>query len=235
MNLKTAGLLSSFISSAIAYVVAVVVSGYIQAWFSKKLGDDTAERHGFLSLNPMIHIDVIGFIVFIWTGYIGWGTIVPINPQNFSGKYKQLEFALVHFSRPLANLFCAFIVLFMTVVFFGGLTLPIPQPHLVATMTPLANALKLILAKTALLNISFAAYSVLMSLVYMVLPWFARKTTASWMFSDVLFLIVMFFALIAFWEPLMHIFWMIIMGLEIMVWKIWSGLLSLFGLMKLYR
>ncbi len=59
------------------------------AWTAHKLGDDTAKDQGRVSLNPIVHIDPIGTVLFpilqIFTGlpFIGWAKPTPYNPANF--------------------------------------------------------------------------------------------------------------------------------------------------------
>jgi Zn-dependent protease len=59
------------------------------AWMAWKLGDDTAMRLGRVSLNPIVHIDPIGTLLFpliqIFTSVplLGWAKPTPYNPANF--------------------------------------------------------------------------------------------------------------------------------------------------------
>ena len=58
-------------------------------WMAWKLGDETAMRLGRVSLNPIVHIDPIGTLLFpliqIFTSVplIGWAKPTPYNPANF--------------------------------------------------------------------------------------------------------------------------------------------------------
>ena len=62
------------------------------AWTAWKCGDDTARLQGRVSLNPVVHMDIIGTVVlplmmiFLPYGYsrfmIGWAKPVPVNPYN---------------------------------------------------------------------------------------------------------------------------------------------------------
>ena len=55
--------------------------GYMSAW----LGDPTPRLQGRLSLNPLKHIDPIGFICLFFAGF-GWGRPVEINPMYYNHK-----------------------------------------------------------------------------------------------------------------------------------------------------
>jgi len=59
------------------------------AWMAWRLGDDTAKNLGRVSLNPIVHIDPIGTLLFpliqIFTNVplLGWAKPTPYNPANF--------------------------------------------------------------------------------------------------------------------------------------------------------
>jgi Zn-dependent protease len=52
-------------------IFAFTLKGYSQAFVAKKLGDPTPEAQGRLTMNPMAHIDLIGFI-FLFTSNKGF-------------------------------------------------------------------------------------------------------------------------------------------------------------------
>jgi len=84
-----------------AILIALSTHEFLHAYTAFRLGDNTAERAGRLTLNPMAHIDWLGFLALILIGF-GWGKPVPVNPYNL--KYKKWGNALVALSGPLANL-----------------------------------------------------------------------------------------------------------------------------------
>ena len=59
------------------------------AWAALQQGDDTALREGRISLNPLVHIDLIGTVIFplmglFMGGFIfGWAKPTPMQPRNF--------------------------------------------------------------------------------------------------------------------------------------------------------
>ncbi len=71
-----------------------------------KLGDPTAKNLGRLTLNPIKHLDPIGFISMILFG-IGWANPVPINTRNF--KNPRRDMALSGAAGPVSNLLLALI------------------------------------------------------------------------------------------------------------------------------
>ncbi|MFA5169203.1 MAG: site-2 protease family protein [Candidatus Paceibacterota bacterium] len=77
------------------------------------LGDSTAKDEGRLSLNPLVHIDLVGSILLpmllLFSGMpiIGWAKPVPINPMNFSDRrWGDLKVSL---AGPLSNFIIALI------------------------------------------------------------------------------------------------------------------------------
>ena len=71
-----------------------------------KLGDPTAKNMGRLTLNPIKHLDPIGFLCMILAGF-GWAKPVPVNSRNF--KKPRRDIALTSIAGPLSNLILAFI------------------------------------------------------------------------------------------------------------------------------
>lgn len=68
----------------IPLVLSLSVHEWAHAWSAFRLGDDTAQRLGRLTLNPISHIDPIGTILLPLLGVpFGWAKPVPVNPQRF--------------------------------------------------------------------------------------------------------------------------------------------------------
>lgn len=79
------------------------------AWAAHKLGDDTAQSEGRLTLNPLAHIDPFGAICLVLTGF-GWARPVPINPRFFNRKISMRGgMALTAAAGPISNLLVAFL------------------------------------------------------------------------------------------------------------------------------
>jgi Zn-dependent protease len=85
------------------------------AWAAYRLGDDTAERQGRLSLNPLVHIDPIAtvllpamlFLVSNGQLLFGGAKPVPVNPTRF--RHPLRDNALVALAGPLSNIFLALV------------------------------------------------------------------------------------------------------------------------------
>jgi Zn-dependent protease len=93
-----------FILLMVSLVLALSFHEAAHAYVAKRLGDDTAESMGRLTINPLAHLDLLGTIALLTLG-IGWAKPVPVNPNNFANpKLDNLKVAL---AGPLSNLLLA--------------------------------------------------------------------------------------------------------------------------------
>jgi Zn-dependent protease len=92
------------------------------AWMADRLGDYTARYMGRVSLNPLVHIDPIGTILFpaiaFFTGapLLGWAKPTPVNPLHFRDKrFGELKVAA---AGPISNIILGalFVVAFKVVM-----------------------------------------------------------------------------------------------------------------------
>ena len=74
-------------------------------WMAMKLGDRTAYNLGRLTLNPIKHIDPLGFICMLVFGY-GWAKPVPIVVRNFKNPRKGMASSAI--AGPISNLILGF-------------------------------------------------------------------------------------------------------------------------------
>lgn len=89
---------------------------YAHAWAAHKQGDDTALHQGRLTLNPLVHIDIIGAALLFFTGF-GWAKPVQFNPLRFKKQRKGI--ALTALAGPLSNLIVAFIGVIVYQILIG--------------------------------------------------------------------------------------------------------------------
>lgn len=75
------------ISQLIGIVVAVTIHQFFYAFASTKLGDPIPKKEGRLTLNPLKHIELVGFIILIIRNF-GWGNPVNTNPAYYKDKKK---------------------------------------------------------------------------------------------------------------------------------------------------
>jgi Zn-dependent protease len=89
-------------------VASLTVHEAAHAWSATQLGDPTARSLGRLSLNPAVHVDVIGTIVFplvaIATGVplIGWAKPVPVDFRYLRAPRR--DFAVIAAAGPASNI-----------------------------------------------------------------------------------------------------------------------------------
>lgn len=95
--------LTDFIIFILAFGLALGVHEASHAWTADKLGDDTARLLGRTSINPLVHLDPIGTILFLIAGF-GWGKPVPVNEHKLRHPN---DFVLVALAGPASNFLLA--------------------------------------------------------------------------------------------------------------------------------
>ena len=94
-----------------AIVISITVHEFAHGFAAFMLGDTRAKTDGRLSLNPLRHLDPIGFIcLVIWR--FGWAKPVMVDPHNF--KDPKNDMAITAFAGPLSNMILAFVCLLIT-------------------------------------------------------------------------------------------------------------------------
>ncbi len=89
---------------------------FAHAYVAFKLGDDSQRFQGRLTLNPLKHIDPVGFLLLMLLGY-GWAKPVMVNSRGF--KNLRRDDTLVSIAGPIANLILAVIfTILMGLTFF---------------------------------------------------------------------------------------------------------------------
>jgi Zn-dependent protease len=96
-----------------AILLAFTFHEYAHAITADRLGDKTPRFQGRLTLNPIAHIDPIGFILILVVGF-GWAKPVQTNPSAFKNYYK--DDLKVSAAGPIANLILAFIFAFLYII-----------------------------------------------------------------------------------------------------------------------
>ena len=83
-----------------------------------KLGDPTARNLGRLTLNPLKHLDPIGFLCMLLFGF-GWAKPVPINTRYF--KNPKRDMAISALAGPVSNLLLAVVFALLLKFFYSFL------------------------------------------------------------------------------------------------------------------
>jgi len=88
------------------------------AWMAWRCGDTTARDQGRVSLNPLVHIDLIGTVILplimilspgVGRFLIGWAKPVPVNPHNL--RNPRVDDILVTLAGPWMNLLLAIVLM----------------------------------------------------------------------------------------------------------------------------
>jgi len=111
--------LSALVSRMLTLVIALTVHEFAHAWTADQLGDDTPRFNGRLTLNPLAHLDWLGSLMLIFTGF-GWAKPVPINPFAVRRR-TPAGLMLVSVAGPFSNLLLAILA---AVPFRAGLLDP---------------------------------------------------------------------------------------------------------------
>lgn len=105
----------------VALIMGLVFHEFSHAYVAHKLGDDHFGHESRLTLNPLQHIDPMGFVFILLLGF-GWAKPVRVNPNKF--KRPILGEILVSLAGPAANFVIVFIcfgVLKLVTVFLPDL------------------------------------------------------------------------------------------------------------------
>jgi Zn-dependent protease len=92
-------------------IASLSVHEAAHAFAADRLGDPTARHLGRLSLNPAVHVDPIGTLLFPLIAFvtgvplIGWAKPVPVDPRYL--KHPKRDFALIAAAGPASNLIMA--------------------------------------------------------------------------------------------------------------------------------
>ncbi len=103
LNLSPAEL----IRNLVAVLLALTVHEFAHSLVALRLGDDTPKKLGRVTLNPLQHIDLLGFILLITAGF-GWAKPVVINRDNL--KHPARDDILIALSGPISNFLFALLL-----------------------------------------------------------------------------------------------------------------------------
>jgi Zn-dependent protease len=131
-----------------AVVIALTFHEYAHARVADVLGDPTARYQGRMSLNPLVHIEPLGFILLLVAGF-GWAKPVPVNPMNLRGNWRR-GMMLVSVAGPLMNLLLAFTGALI-------LNLALPNALMYGTSAPLVQ----IMYAIVVINVYLAVFNLI--------------------------------------------------------------------------
>ena len=137
---------------AMGLLTAIPIHECAHAWASNKLGDPTAKNLGRLTLNPLPHLDLIGSVLMLFTGF-GWAKPVPVTTRNFKNVKKGM--ILTALAGPAANILLALLSLILYKLWCYFL-----YPLLAINFTT-ASAIAQIFYIMCLLNINLAVFNLI--------------------------------------------------------------------------
>ena len=137
-------------------LISLSVHEAAHGYAAYKLGDPTAKNFGRLTLNPVKHLDPIGFICMLLAG-IGWANPVPINTRYF--KKPRRDMALSAAAGPLSNLLLA--ALFCAILKVYSIFFPQAFLNLTGFAAKVLIFFGIFLYYGISLNITFAVFNLL--------------------------------------------------------------------------
>ena len=144
--------LFTYLVRAMVLLTAIPIHECAHAWASNKLGDPTAKNLGRLTLNPLPHLDLIGSVLMLFTGF-GWAKPVPVTTRNFKNVKKGM--ILTALAGPAANIRLALLSLILYKLWCYFL-----YPLLAINFTT-ASAIAQIFYIMCLLNINLAVFNLI--------------------------------------------------------------------------
>ncbi|MFO7539994.1 MAG: site-2 protease family protein [Chloroflexota bacterium] len=122
--------LATLIARAVVLLIAFTIHELAHAVTADYLGDRTPRSQGRISLNPIVHLDPLGTIMLLVTGF-GWAKPVMVNPYQMRGD-PRISMGIVAAAGPISNIVMAVVAavpmqLFMEPVTRGGGVFPSPS------------------------------------------------------------------------------------------------------------
>jgi Zn-dependent protease len=144
----------------LALLFSLTVHEAAHAWSSSRLGDDTARTLGRVSLNPLVHIDPIGTVLFpliaLFTSVpvLGWAKPVPVNIRNLHGNWRRKYMAIAA-AGPASNLVLALAAAALLAA------LPVSGGDPGGTALTVGAPVRAMLRAGVILNVSLAIFNML--------------------------------------------------------------------------
>ncbi len=149
--------LPSLLLSLPIVLLALSVHEAAHGYAAYRLGDPTARNFGRLTLNPLKHLDPVGFICMVLFRF-GWAKPVPVNTRNF--KNPRRDMALTGIAGPISNVLLAFlfVVLLRIYVIFVD---PVYLLYGDGFMATVAYLFYIFLLSGVTLNLSLAVFNMI--------------------------------------------------------------------------
>jgi len=96
-------------------LLALTIHEFSHGYVAYLIGDPTAKNSGRLTLNPIAHIDPLGFLMLMFAGF-GWAKPVPVNPYLFDIDRRKGTL-LVSLAGPASNIIMAILLTLLFALF----------------------------------------------------------------------------------------------------------------------
>ena len=144
--------LKAFLYTLPALLISLSIHEFAHAYTAYKLGDKSQKALGRLTLDPIKHIDWLGFLCIVLFGF-GWGKPVNVNTRTFKNESKGMM--LTAFAGPFSNFLLAiFCTLVLKILIVTGAISPMLNS---GAGSILANMLIL----TIQFNVVFAVFNMI--------------------------------------------------------------------------
>ncbi len=105
-------------------ILGLTIHEFSHAWVAHRCGDSTSKDQGRVTLNPLRHIDLMGFAMLIIAGF-GWAKPVHFNEQNL--RNPKTDIMKIAVAGPLSN---AILAMLLSIIFSAYVSiLPLYQSN----------------------------------------------------------------------------------------------------------
>jgi Zn-dependent protease len=147
MDAQTGNIIVDGLITYLGLVILLTFHEFAHAWVGTHCGDDTALRQGRVSINPLVHMDLIGTValplIMIFASpsvgrfLVGWARPVPFNPGNLNNRRR--DEMIIAMAGPAMNALLA-----IALVGFARVAILVGSPYATGLLLQMA-ALSLML------------------------------------------------------------------------------------------
>jgi len=102
--------LDIFLGRLLVIFLGIPIHEWAHCWVASLLGDETPGMEGRLTLNPFAHLDLMGTLMILMTGF-GWGKAARVNPYGMRRvRNPRTGMALSALAGPMSNIIQAMIL-----------------------------------------------------------------------------------------------------------------------------
>lgn len=141
----------------IVLLFSLTVHETAHAWTADRLGDPTARLLGRVTLNPVVHVDPIGTVLFPLLGMvsglpvIGWAKPVPVNVRRL--RHDRRDYVLVAAAGPASNLLIAIAASLVLAL--------VPAGSMAVAAGTIAEPLLVLVVRLLVINVYLAVFNML--------------------------------------------------------------------------